>query len=150
MKKIKGISPSTYLFIYLTIMVVLNFLFPFKRLINPPLNLLGILFIFLGLGINLWADNLFNLNQTTAKPNGKPSALITGGPFAFTRHPMYLGFVCFLLGIAILLGSLSPFLGPIAMVVTCDRLFIPQEENNLTKIFGKKYLAYKKKVGRWL
>jgi len=149
MKKISKISPRTYLLIYLTIMVALNSLFPVRRLINSPFNLLGILLIFLGLWVNLWADNLFNLNQTTVEPSGKPSVLITNGPFAFTRHPMYLGFVCFLLGIAVLLGSLTPFFGPIAILITCDRFFIPEEEKRLTKIFGKKYLTYKKKVGRW-
>ena len=28
--------------------------------------------------------------------------------------------------------------------------FIPKEEKNMEKAFGKKYLAYKKKVRRWI
>jgi len=54
-----------------------------------------------------------------------------------------------LLGIAILLGSLPPFIFPLVFTIIIDRSFIQNEESKLEKLFGKEYLAYKKRVNRW-
>ena len=84
------------------------------------------------------------------KPNENPRCLIVAGPFAISRHPMYLGMFSILLGSAVFLGSLVTFVFPIIFVVLAEILFIGMEEINLEKAFGKKFLKYKKKVGRWL
>ena len=63
---------------------------------------------------------------------------------------MYLGGVLMLLGASLLLGSFSSLIGPIALFMALDRHFIPLEEKNLEKAFGKDFLDYKKKKRRWL
>lgn len=93
---------------------------------------------------------MFKQKNTTVKPFEKSSGLITEGPFRFSRHPMYLGFVSILFGLAIFLGSITPFLAPMLMFVTLEEKFIPQEEKNLEKIFGKKYRNYKHSVRKWI
>jgi protein-S-isoprenylcysteine O-methyltransferase Ste14 len=63
---------------------------------------------------------------------------------------MYVGFVSWLLGLAILSGNLLAFIAPVAMFVTFERVFIPAEEESLEKTFGEKYKNYKKRVRKWL
>ena len=63
---------------------------------------------------------------------------------------MYLGAVSVLLGATVLLGSLAALLAPIAMLITLEILFIRRGEKSLEETFGKEYLEYKKRVGRWL
>jgi len=144
----KSISPLTYLFAYLLLEAILHFLFPITQVIAMPV--LGLTSIALGVGINLWADNLFKKYKTTVKPCEVPGKLVTEGIFRYSRHPMYLGFVLILLGIAATLGSLSPFLAPILMFLVSEIKFIPLEEKNLQEQFGEEYGRYKAKVGRWL
>lgn len=142
--------PPTYCLICLLAALALHFLLPILRIIPAPYVYLGIPLIILGIGLNIWADGLFKRRATTVKPFEASSALIKEGPFRFSRHPMYLGFVALLLGAAVLLGSLAAFLGPIAMIIAMETLFIPHEERSLEETFGKEYLDYKQRVRRWL
>ena len=144
------ILPPTYFLISLALIISLHFIFPIKKIIFPPYNWLGIFLIIFGGAINLWTDDIFKKEKTTVKPYNSPSALITYGPFRLSRHPMYLGMTAILFGISFLLGSLMPFISPIAFVILIQTLFIPIEEKNLEATFGQKYLDYKKKVRCWI
>ncbi|NCO88299.1 hypothetical protein AUK04_04170 [Candidatus Roizmanbacteria bacterium CG2_30_33_16] len=150
MRKDKKILPPIYFFICLIATVMLYIFFPITKIVYYPLNLLGIVFVIFGIVINIWADNAFKTNKTTVKPFEKPSVLITSKSFSFSRHPMYLGFVSVLLGLSILLGTLSPFLTPVLMFIILETKFIPHEEETLEEIFGQKYKDYKNKIRRWL
>src|SRR6056297_3194705 len=48
--------------------------------------------------LNLWTDSFFKRYNTTVKPDEIPSMLITTGPFALTKHPMYVGMGLILVG----------------------------------------------------
>ena len=144
------ILPPTYFFILLFLSIALHFFFPVKKIVHPPITYSGFLLIAFGAIINLWADYLIKKKKTTVKPYKKPTALITSGPFRITRNPQYLGFTAILLGVAINHGSISAFIGPVVFAILMHQLFIPFEEKNLEKIFGKKYVDYKRKVRRWI
>jgi len=51
---------------------------------------------------------------------------------------------------AILLGSLTPFLAIPVFMILMEKRFILTEEAMLEKQFGPAYLKYKKDVHRWL
>lgn len=63
---------------------------------------------------------------------------------------MYLGFVLILLGLAILLGSLTPFIVVPLFAVLMDRAFIVVEEGMLAEKFGPVWLDYKQRTRRWV
>lgn len=50
-----------------------------------------------GIGLALWAALAFRTHATSVVPHRVPRALITAGPFAFSRIPIYLGDVMLLL-----------------------------------------------------
>ncbi len=150
MERAKKPLPPTYFLIYLGAAIALHFLFPVARIVQAPYTFLGLLLIVSGVVLNVWADSLFKREKTTVKPFEKPSTLVTEGPFRFSRHPMYLGFVSILLGLAVFLGSLVPFLTPVAMILTLETMFIPYEESEMEATFGEAYRHYKKRVRRWL
>jgi len=120
------------------------------QLIYAPYRFIGILLLGIGIWLNMWTDGLFKKKNTTVKPFEKSSALILEGPFRFSRHPMYLGMVIALLGVAIILGSLITFLVPIAFFITMQIVFIRHEEKALEQTFGQEYLDYKNRVRCWL
>jgi len=144
------IYPPTYFIACLLSAIILNILLPIKRILYAPYSYIGVVLIGGGIGLNLWADILFKKNKTTVKPFEKSNAFIEEGPFRFSRHPMYLGMALVLLGVAIGLGSITPFISPISFFISMELLFIPDEEKSLEKTFAQKFLNYRQKVRKWI
>ncbi len=69
------------------------------------------------------------------------SALVTSGIHGYTRNPMYLCLVAFLLAWVVYLAVPWTLLGPIAFVLYITRFQIIPEERVLYKKFGDAYAA---------
>jgi protein-S-isoprenylcysteine O-methyltransferase Ste14 len=146
----KNILPPTYLWISIGAMIALHFLLPLVMIVPWPWSLAGIIPLALGAVINILADQSFKKANTTVKPFKESSALITDGVFRISRNPMYLGFALILIGIAVLLGSLTPFVVIPIFVILMDQIFIRVEEQMLEEKFVLTWLDYKRRVRRWI
>jgi protein-S-isoprenylcysteine O-methyltransferase Ste14 len=146
----RKILPPTYFFLFLVFLTGTSIICPIRHIIPPRYIYTGIILIICGVILNLWADALLKKSKTTVKPDEMPADLIVSGPFKISRHPMYLGMTIILLGLAVLLNSISAFIFPIAFVVLMEKKFVTFEEKNLEMAFRDKYLGYKQKVRRWI
>ncbi len=144
------IMPTTYFLIALLVIPILNFLLPIIRIVPSPWNLPGILFILVGIVIELAADRLFQQAGTSVKPGAESQALVTNGVFRISRNPMYLGFALILFGAAALFGTLTPFLVVPVFMVLIRLRFIQVEEMMLEHTFGTAYLDFKNQIRRWI
>jgi protein-S-isoprenylcysteine O-methyltransferase Ste14 len=139
-----------FLLVALALMGFLDQVFPGADVIFKPYRYAGLVIIGLGLALMVWAAVHFRRAGTNIHPHQPALALVTGGPYRFTRNPMYLGMAGILLGAALLLGSLSPFIVIPGFMALVGERFIDQEEAKLEATFGAPYLDYKEKVRRWL
>lgn len=112
--------------------------------------MVGLLFI--GFIIGVVSVYQFKRITTTVNPTTpeKASILVDGGIFSFSRNPMYLALLIALLAAFFYLQNLSGLVVIFAFVYYMTRFQIMPEERALEKVFGKKYLAYQKRVRRWL
>jgi len=78
------------------------------------------------------------------------SRMVQHGPYRYTRNPMYLGMAVSYVGFSLVVNSAWPLLLLPLALVGLYRLVIAVEERYLEATFGEEYLAYKKKVRRWL
>jgi protein-S-isoprenylcysteine O-methyltransferase Ste14 len=145
-----NINPPVYLYTAIILMFLLHFFVPLLDFIRYPYTLTGIIPLAIGSIINLMADSSFKKQDTTVKPVLETRILITTGIFKLTRNPMYSGFVLILLGIAILLGTILPFMIVIGFIIFLDIVFIQFEEKKLESKFSVGWLDYKKNVRRWI
>ena len=129
------IYPPTYLYMAIAFMVGLHFIIPIEEV--------------LGIYFNLAADKLFKKYDTTVKPNKESDQLITCGVFKISRNPMYLGMVLILLGLAIILGSLSEFVVIPIFIYLLHKNFIQIEEKMLKEKFGNFWIEYKNTTRKW-
>ncbi len=140
--------PPALVAICILVMTALHLLVPLGVLIDRPL--LAVIVAIIGVGFTLSGARLFSRVGTNIKTFNKPDHLVTTGLFRITRNPMYLGFVLFLVGIAIGLGTAAPFAVVAAFFVITNLWYIPFEERKMEEIFGADYLTYKAHTRRWI
>ena len=114
-----------------------------------PVRGLGVVAIAVGLWLNVGGAAHFQRVETNIVTFRDPTKLVVDGRFAFTRNPMYLGFVLMLVGAALLVGSLTAWIGAVVFFVVADRWYVPFEERRLTHAFGDDFEAYRRRVRRW-
>ena len=131
-------------------MAMLHFLFPIAQPIGEPYRYAGALLIGLAAALGAWGVVLFRRARTGVIPFSEATTLVTGGPYRFTRNPMYLGMAGVLLGTAVYLGSVTPWLVLPAFIAIITERFIVPEEEMLERAFGQAYADYKARVRRWL
>ncbi|MEO1328510.1 MAG: isoprenylcysteine carboxylmethyltransferase family protein [Pseudomonadota bacterium] len=117
---------------------------------DPFWGPLGFAFIGLGLAIAGWAAATFAAHKTTLLPGETPSALVSSGPYRFSRNPIYLADLLLLAGWCVMLGAITPFLliAPFAKVL--EIRFIAPEEARLAEQFPDEWAAWSARVRRWI
>ncbi len=146
----KRILPPVYFLGCIIVMVLLHYGLPLVQLIPSPWNWLGCVALVVGFVIGVIAVAQFHREQTTVKPFQQSNALVTTGVYRCSRNPMYLGLVLMLIGLALLLGSLTPFVLIVVFVLIMNQVFIKTEERMLQETFGEEYEVYQRQVRRWI
>ena len=97
-----------------------------------------------------WFARTIHGADTTLRTDKPVSNLVQDGPFRYSRNPGYLSLAMIYAGIAILRNALwAILLLPFLLLVT-QRELIEREERYLERTFGEEYLAYKRRVRRWV
>lgn len=86
---------------------------------------------------------------TPASPKEQSQVLVTGGPFRFSRNPIYLAMTGLYLGLMLLVNALWPLLLLVPLLALMEWGVIRREEHYLAGKFGETYTSYKSKVRRW-
>lgn len=110
----------------------------------------GGVIIFLATLIAAWSMYKFHKANTDVRPDKPDSALITTGPYRFTRNPLYIVLSLAQITVAVWLNNLWVLLLLIPSIIAITYYAITREERYLEKLFGQSYLDYKQRVRRWL
>lgn len=121
---------------------------PWQTVIRVPL--LGGTVVALGFLFMIWARILFTSRNTTLFVGRPSSQLVCDGPFRFSRNPMYVGVLVFLMGLALWVGTWPFYMAAPITFLFLNFFHIPREERMLHESFGEQYLAYSKAVRRWI
>lgn len=116
---------------------------------TPWLRALGVAMACLGLGFDLAAMRAMRRARTNVLPHRGADRLVTGGVFALSRNPIYLGNTVLLIGLALALAWPWLLATTAAAVVLVDRLAIRREERHLSARFGPAFADYARRVPRW-
>ncbi len=149
MKRIR-LVPPVYFILAVGLALALHRWVPVAQVIAPPWHWAGLLCLAPVLLLAAPAARALGRRGTTLHPFGEPSALVVEGPYRYSRNPLYLSLAVLLLGVAIYLGSLTPFLLVPAFMAAVTSAFIRREERALEAGFGEQYREYCRRVRRWL
>jgi protein-S-isoprenylcysteine O-methyltransferase Ste14 len=112
---------------------------------TPFWAVLGVALCVFGLGHTLWARAILGTNWSANVTLKQDHELIQGGPYAWTRHPIYTGLITASLGAALVAGSLRGALG-LALIIASFHLKMANEEGFMRERFGDAYRDYSRRV----
>jgi protein-S-isoprenylcysteine O-methyltransferase Ste14 len=102
------------------------------------------------LGLGWGAVRLVRGSGQSENPWKPTTEIIQRGPFRISRNPMYLQMLLVCVGFAIMLWNLWILLLVPLCAWMLQRFVIVPEEAYLERKFGETYLAYKRRVRRWI
>lgn len=123
---------------------------PLRRRLPTGVRALGAAALAAGLGLDVAAMATMRRHRANILPHRPATALVTSGPFALTRNPIYLGNTLALAGAGLL--SSNPWLplgAALAARAVADLAIVP-EERHMAARFGEDWTAYARRVPRWL
>ena len=102
------------------------------------------------MALAVWFARTMRSADTTLRIDKPVSSLVEDGPFRYSRNPGYLSLTMLYTGIAILRNALWAILLLPLVLYVMKREVIEREERYLQRTFGEEYLAYKRRVRRWV
>ena len=109
-----------------------------RHLVSWPL-------IILGMSLSLWATI-----EAGKIDISSPRKLVTSGPYAYSRNPMYVGWSMIYMGIFFAVNSLWLVIFFPLIMAYIHFIEVPGEERSLEQKFGSKYREYQNRVRRYL
>lgn len=107
---------------------------------------LGMLLCAIGIAWAIWARKTLSTNWSAVPSIKQDHRLIQTGPYAFSRHPIYTGWIAAFFGT--FLAVMATWAGlAILLIITIAFAFrIPIEEKLMTQTFPEQYPDYKRRV----
>lgn len=110
----------------------------------------GFLLVITALALDIWALLTFRKFKANMAPHKAATQLLTTGPFAHSRNPIYLANVLLVAGFGFALGSRWFIFGAVVLFFLLGELAIKREEKHLEANFPQAWPDYKNLVRRWI
>ena len=111
---------------------------------------IGIVLTVGGLLATLWAQGAMGSSWRIGVAEADRTALVTDGPFAVVRNPIFAAMLPASLGLALMVPSVVAIVGALALVVAVELQVRVVEEPYLLTAHGEKYSRYARRVGRFV
>lgn len=130
--------------------IALEFVYPLPLIESPLSHFIGWPLLALSLSSAIWGVSTMRKAGTDVDVRKPDTALVTGGPFHFSRNPLYISLTLLYLAVSILVKTLWPlFFLPFVLLVMIKGVIV-REERHLERLFGEQYMRYKERTRRWL
>jgi protein-S-isoprenylcysteine O-methyltransferase Ste14 len=114
----------------------------------PPLEslpMVGMVMTVVGCAFAIWARVTLGANWSARATVKAGHELVTSGPYALARHPIYTGLITAIAGSALVGGEWRCVLG-VAIIVFAFLVKMSQEERLMAQTFPDAYPAYRQRV----
>jgi protein-S-isoprenylcysteine O-methyltransferase Ste14 len=148
------VPPPLFVLIAVALAFVLEWLVPVVFLpavsLQNPLTWAGAIIAIGGVALTVRGAREFQRAGTNVNPFQPALKIVSSGPYRFTRNPMYLGMIVFMLGFSLLLSLEWGLILTPVLWFAFDRLIVAREEAYLSRKFGQPYSDLLTRTRRWL
>ena len=114
------------------------------------IGVIGFLLFIGSIAVIKWSFNTMDAAGTTVPTDTPVEAIVTDGPYQYSRNPIYTAFLFGFIGLSFMANSLWMLIMVVPLFFALALGVIIPEEEYLLQTFGEEYKEYKKKVRRWL
>jgi len=116
--------------------------------VPAPARYAGIAIAVGSVAMLFWTHRWLAGNWSPAVERPPAGTLVTGGPYRWVRHPMYLSFLLYNLGIAMISSNWLVYAGAALCFGYLYASRVDREERVMLEAFGDEYRAYAAHTGR--
>lgn len=110
----------------------------------------GLALVALAVGLLIWGRQTLVTGGTNVDPSLPSTAVVTSGPYRFSRNPLYMGLAVVYLGLTLALDTWWGIILLALVLIVMHRGVIQREERYLERKFGDGYRQYRAAVRRYL
>jgi protein-S-isoprenylcysteine O-methyltransferase Ste14 len=103
-----------------------------------------------GVVLAIWGRRVMERAGTNVNPTLPSTALVSAGPFAFSRNPLYVALTLVYVGLALLANALLVLVLIVPVLLILHYGVVRREERYLEAKFGDAYREYRSRVRRYL
>ena len=130
--------------------LLLHLWFPLHILPPTLARGIGVVCVLVSCPLAFMTFRVLSRAHTPVDPMKPTTALVTEGPFRYSRNPIYVSLTLLYVGVALLINALWILLLVVPAVLVLRYGVIAREEAYLTRKFGDAYRQYTAQVRRWL
>jgi protein-S-isoprenylcysteine O-methyltransferase Ste14 len=132
------------------VVLVLRWFWPLPILGQGVALWLGVVLLALGLAIVIPGRQALQAAGTNINPSLPATAIVTSGPFRFSRNPLYVGLTLLYLGLTLAANAWWGIVLLVPILLIMHWGVVLREERYLEQKFGESYRQYRSKVRRYL
>lgn len=132
------------------VLALLNVVEPIAALDTTAAHVGGLLLAVGGIGLTFYAQVAMGASWRIGVDPTERTQLITTGPFALVRNPIFAAMLPTVLGLALLVPSWLALVGFAGLVAALELQVRVVEEPYLLRVHGPTYATYAARVGRFL
>ncbi|MDZ4806555.1 MAG: isoprenylcysteine carboxylmethyltransferase family protein [Candidatus Eisenbacteria bacterium] len=134
----------------LALLVALHLAVPMPIVGSRVLFIPGFALMMVGVALVGWGRRTMRAGGTNINPKEPAIVIVSGGPFRFTRNPLYVGISLIFVGATLVLNEWIGVSLFVMIVMVMHFGVVLREERYLEAKFGRPYLEYKARVRRWI
>jgi protein-S-isoprenylcysteine O-methyltransferase Ste14 len=143
-----ALPPALY-GIAFSIVLLVRWLWPLPILPYPAPFWAGLTLVVLGIALGFWGQRTMRVAGTNVHPSRPTTAIVSSGPFRYSRNPLYLALNSVFIGLSLAVNTWWGFVTLVPLVVVMHYGVILREERYLEGKFGESYRSYKNRVRRY-
>lgn len=132
------------------ILAATEVLAPISALDSTTANAIGAVLAVVGIALTLYAQMAMGSSWRIGVDPDERTELVTEGPFAWVRNPIFSAMIPTAAGLAMMVPSVVSLVGVVALAVALELQVRVVEEPYLLRAQSERYPAYAARVGRFV